>query len=125
MRQRRFAAEEVIHPGDVGQQPVGAVPRHEGGIPYCPAAQGFQKGRLGAQIGRAGGQRGADRARIHQGHSAMQPRLFGGAVQAVQMIGIARPQAEREGPVMRAPAQRHLARQPGQPQGQNAPVPCQ
>ena len=113
-----FAAKQMRHARDIGQKTVRAIRGNHGGIAAGPAAQGHQRRRLTRQISGADGKIGTDRAGIGQCHAAMQAAGRGGGVQAMQMIGIARAQAQGKGPFNRAVPQADVAAQPRKPDGQ-------
>lgn len=81
------------------------------------AAERAVRGVQGGQIGGVGCQIGADGARIGQRHAALQPQFFRGAVQAMQVIGIARPQVQGKGPFKEPGPQADIACQPRKPYG--------
>ena len=81
----------------------------------CYGARG--SGGQGGQGGDLGRQIGADGAGIGQGHAALQPKRLCGSVQAMQVIGIARPQGQGKGHFNGPGPQAAVACQPRKPDG--------
>ena len=87
--QLTLAAKKMPHPGDIGDQPIGAICRHHRCIAHRPAPHRFQRRRLGLQISQAGGQVGANGTGIRQRHAPHKTQGQRRPIHTMQMIGIA------------------------------------
>lgn len=110
-----FAAKEMWHAGDVGHQPIHPIGVNHRGIAPGLAAQCGKCHRLSRKVGRAGGKIGIDGAGIGQSHAAPQTPRHSGQVQAMQMIGIARPQGQGKWPLNGTVPHARVAREPRKP----------
>jgi hypothetical protein len=120
VQQRRLAAVKMRRSRQIDHHPVQPIPRDPRRIAAHPPRERRQERPLSRQIGRAGDKIGTQGARIGQGHAAPQTPGTGRPVQAMQMIGIARPMGQRKGPLNGPDPQPAFARQSWKPHGQNA-----
>lgn len=113
-----LAAKEMWDARDIGHQPIGAITAHHRRVAPRPTPQRCQRRSFGCQVRHAGGEIWADGTRIRQCHAAPQAARDGGQIDAVQMIGIAKPVGQRKRPLNGAYPQARVAGEPRKPYGQ-------
>ena len=69
IEESRFAAEQMGHAGDVENQAVGRIERHQRRESLQPVEAGAERGGFRLWIGRHRQQAGTDGARIGQAHA--------------------------------------------------------
>ena len=112
-----FATKKMRNTGDVCQQPVDTIGSDHRRVATRPSSQAGQRRRRARQIGRASGKFGTNGAGIGKRHATRQTPYSCGRVQAMQMIGIARPMGQGKWPLNGAVPQARVAREPRKPYG--------
>ena len=113
-----FTAKEMRHARNIDDQAVRSIFRRMWSVTAGPSAQTFKRPALADQISGPRGEDRTDGARIGQGHAAMEAGCARDAVEAMKMIRVRRPERQRERPLNGADPQADVARQPGEPDGQ-------
>lgn len=118
--QRLLSAEKVRNAGHICHQPIRPIDRHHGCITSRPASEDFERCGLSHQISGAGLQIGADGTGICQGHTLRQSPPGGVVIEAMQVIGIARPMNQGKGPLNGPVPKARVAREPREPDGKQS-----
>lgn len=113
-----FTAKEMRHARNINNQPVRSAFRRMRSMAAGPSAQTFKRPTLADHISGPCREHWTDGACIGKCHAAMKPCRACDAVQTMQMFRVRRPEGQRERPLNGAGPQADVARQPGEPDGQ-------
>ena len=105
-----LAAEEMRAAGDVEEQPVLAVNRHQRRIAVAPVGKPFEQAAVSFRVGLHHIDRRVHGARIGNAHAALQFERLSPLVEGCDALGVAVAMADHQGQVMRWPGT------PGPPQ---------